>query len=91
METPKPPQLWPEEGECFRYADPEIFYPDSEKTAEGRAKVEAAKKYCQNCRMADYCLKWAIYNGEQGIWGNTTESERRAIIARQKRNAKNAA
>lgn len=83
MEKVIPPHMWPEEGECFRQADPELFFPAGEKGQLNLRQIEAAKSYCRRCAMADYCLKWALTHEDHGVWGNTSVTERRAIKRRQ--------
>ncbi|HET6622644.1 MAG TPA: WhiB family transcriptional regulator [Candidatus Saccharimonadales bacterium] len=91
MEQPLPPQLWPEEGECFRQADPELFFPVGEKTTSDKIAIEEAKSYCRRCTMADYCLKWALANEDHGIWGGMTANERQELKRQQKRQKSRAA
>jgi WhiB family redox-sensing transcriptional regulator len=43
------------------------------------AAVAMAKKICNTCPIKDLCLTWAISAGEAGIWGGTTEEERRSL------------
>jgi WhiB family redox-sensing transcriptional regulator len=44
------------------------------------AQIHAAKAVCDRCPVAQQCLDWAVAVGQlDGIWGGTTESERRAI------------
>jgi len=38
-----------------------------------------AIRVCVNCPVKDPCLDWAIFNGETGVWGGTTYSEREKI------------
>lgn len=60
------------EGSC-RGLDPELFFPGrGESTTEARA-------VCQTCPCLDACLEWAIANESFGVWGGTTERERRRI------------
>lgn len=54
----------------------EVFFP------EGRNKREqeyAAKVICASCPIQEQCLRYAIENSELGIWGGTTEEERKHI------------
>lgn len=74
------PLAWKQLGNC-KGTDPEFFYPDpANKKAESRAV-----KACQNCRVADICLEFAINNRERfGVWGGSTQAERRRIFRRTK-------
>lgn len=55
--------------------DPEAFFP--EKGLGGQKSVRLAKSMCNSCVYVTKCLQWAIDNNETGIWGGTTERERR--------------
>ena len=60
-------------GSC-RGLDPEIFFPD-----RGHS-LRPAQKVCGGCIVADECLEYALANGERfGVWGGTSERERRRI------------
>lgn len=39
----------------------------------------AATAVCWSCGVRRQCLEWAVAVGESGIWGATTEAERRKI------------
>ena len=55
--------------------DPQMFFPES---GDGTAS-RAARAVCDGCPCLDPCLEWAIVNESYGIWGGTTEVERRRI------------
>lgn len=38
-----------------------------------------ARAVCASCLVRDECLRFATENAEEGIWGGTSLSERRAI------------
>lgn len=40
---------------------------------------EAAKAVCRGCALREACLEEAVTNGEEGVWGATTEAERRQL------------
>jgi len=43
-------------------------------------QVDEANRICQTCPVRTLCLTWALDQGNSsGIWGGTTEDERRAI------------
>ena len=54
-------------------ADTELFFPVSGWHAKQVAK---AKAVCAQCPVQSACHQWAREQGEHGIWGGTTESER---------------
>jgi WhiB family redox-sensing transcriptional regulator len=69
---------WIKDANC-RDTDPKLFYP----AGEGKwfqPQIEVAKQICAGCKVVDICLKTALVRGELGIWGGTTENERRKLI-----------
>lgn len=70
---------WVRQAACLGL-DANIFHP-----LRG-APTEPARRVCATCPVRAECLQWAIEQHEQhGIWGGTTEKERRAIRARLRR------
>jgi WhiB family transcriptional regulator, redox-sensing transcriptional regulator len=75
--------LWQKGGACRPEPDatPEelnrnsnIFFP------ERGSSTKEAKSICAFCPMNQECLDYALMNGEKhGIWGGTSERERRKI------------
>ncbi len=66
-------------------ADPELFFPVSGAGA-GLAEIERAKAICARCAIRQQCLDFALESRQShGIWGGTSEEERRVIAARQRR------
>ena len=57
-------------------ADPEVFFPH--KGANGN-NINMAKRICQTCPYIHPCLEWALDNKESGIWGGTTETQRKKM------------
>jgi WhiB family redox-sensing transcriptional regulator len=54
--------------------DPEIFFP------ERGGSSKAARAVCSECSVRQECLLYALTNREQfGIWGGTSERERRRL------------
>jgi WhiB family transcriptional regulator, redox-sensing transcriptional regulator len=54
--------------------DPEAFFP------ERGASTTTAKAVCALCTVRAECLEYAIENDERfGIWGGTSENERRQL------------
>ena len=65
---------WMNAGNC---ADrpPELFFP-----SDG-VGVEVAKKVCETCPMQARCLDYALENRiDHGVWGGTSERQRRRIL-----------
>lgn len=45
-----------------------------------RLKTNGAKALCNSgCPYLNECFSWAMEHGEAGVWGGTSEQERRAI------------
>ena len=69
---------WLDDAAC-RHSDPELFFPAADIRA-ARTQVEAAKEVCRRCPVKGTCLNWALDDGQEaGIWGGTTEEERRHL------------
>lgn len=69
---------WRDHAAC-RGADPDLFFPVG--TADSaRLRVREAKQVCRACPVRARCLSWAVNAGvTDGVWGGTTEDERRVI------------
>jgi WhiB family transcriptional regulator, redox-sensing transcriptional regulator len=62
-----------------RHADPELFFPVG-TTGPSASQIAQAKEVCRTCPVRTACLGWALQSGiDYGIWGGTTETERRAL------------
>lgn len=72
---------WRHDAAC-RDEDPELFFPVSELGPGARQTAEA-KAVCARCPVRARCLAYALDNGlDFGIFGGTTESERRDLLRR---------
>jgi WhiB family transcriptional regulator, redox-sensing transcriptional regulator len=56
------------------------FFPDP---AQGEA-LRRAKHVCLDCPVSWQCLKFALENGERGVWGGTSEAERDRMQGRKR-------
>jgi WhiB family redox-sensing transcriptional regulator len=64
---------WKMAAAC-RGLDPNMFFPTAESDAEMAIRV------CAKCVVKSECLEYALVTNEQyGIWGGTTEDERRKL------------
>lgn len=63
---------WREAAICAQ-TDPELWFPEV-----GHSSAPA-KRICLSCESRVVCLEWAIEHGEHGIWGGTSDNQRRAI------------
>lgn len=60
--------------------DPEAFFPPAkEQSAKHARQAEPAKRVCRSCPVRDGCLQYALRTGVSGVWGGTTDDERRRI------------
>ena len=76
---------WRDHAAC-RDTDPEFFFPVG-TTGMAVEQIESAKRVCHRCPARQACLEFAIAtNQECGVWGGTSEDERRAL--RRARKAK---
>jgi WhiB family redox-sensing transcriptional regulator len=57
--------------------DPDLFFPLGTSGAS-LPQIEEAKQICRTCPACGPCLRWALDHGDAGVWGGTTEEERRA-------------
>lgn len=66
-------EAWQSQANCLG-VDPDLFFP------ERGASTAEAKAVCAGCVVREQCLEYALANGEKfGIWGGTSERERRVI------------
>jgi WhiB family redox-sensing transcriptional regulator len=76
-----PNRDWVELANC-RGVDTNLFFPE-----RGQNEIEGAgaKQVCSGCVVREECLSYALRNGEKhGIWGGTTERERKKIRRRER-------
>ncbi len=75
---------WRHRSLC-RDVDPELFFPIG-TTGPAALQVAEAKTVCQRCTVIEDCLTWALETGQDaGVWGGTSEDERRALKRRSLR------
>jgi WhiB family transcriptional regulator, redox-sensing transcriptional regulator len=81
METLSPDPAWRRRewrtrSACLS-ADPDLFFPIS-ATAAAAPQITRAKTICAGCPVRSACLGFAMAHRDlQGIWGGTTDEERR--------------
>jgi WhiB family redox-sensing transcriptional regulator len=66
---------WRNHAAC-RDVDPDLFFPLGTVGAS-LPQVEQAKQICRTCPVSETCLRWALDNGDAGVWGGTTDEDRR--------------
>jgi WhiB family redox-sensing transcriptional regulator len=79
---------WRDVAAC-RDTDPDLFFPVG-TTGPAIEQIESAKAVCRICPALEQCLEFALAtNQESGVWGATSEDERRKLrkawLARQRR------
>jgi WhiB family redox-sensing transcriptional regulator len=75
---------WRHHAECLD-EDPEMFFPIG-TTGPALLQQEEAKAVCRRCPVTGECLAWALEIGQDsGVWGGTTEVERRNMKRRNAR------
>ncbi len=81
---------WVHRARC-KDEDPELFFPVG-TTGPAAAQIDAAKAICMECPVRVECLEWALATAQDaGVWGGTSEEERRKLrkawLARRRRAA----
>lgn len=67
------PPTWRKESAC-RGLDPNVFFVQAGQT---RLANKIKKQYCMKCAVRMNCLQYALDNKCKGIWGGTSEHERK--------------
>ena len=69
---------WRHRASCLD-EDPELFFPIG-TAGPAAVQVEEAKLVCRRCPVVADCLTWALESGQDsGVWGATSEDERRLL------------
>jgi WhiB family redox-sensing transcriptional regulator len=69
---------WRSLGAC-RHEDPELFFPIVQ-SGPGLSQIGRAKAVCARCPVQADCLSFAMETVQDyGVWGGTSEEERRAM------------
>jgi WhiB family redox-sensing transcriptional regulator len=72
---------WMARGKCAE-EPPAMFFP-----SDG-VGVEIARRLCADCRVKELCLEYALEQRiDHGVWGGTSERERRRILKRRRQEA----
>ncbi|MDF3149451.1 MULTISPECIES: WhiB family transcriptional regulator [unclassified Streptomyces] len=75
---------WRDHAAC-RHEDPDLFYPIG-TSGPMLLQTEQAKAVCRRCSVQEQCLRWALDTEQYiGVWGGTSENERRALRRRARR------
>jgi len=69
---------WRNNAIC-RDTDPDLFFPVG-TTGQALVQIDRAKEVCDQCTVKVDCLEFALEtNQDSGIWGGTSEEERRKL------------
>jgi len=68
---------WIQEANCKGTNTRTFFIYREDKNQ--RQRREAAYQVCRTCDVRQECLDYAIVNQEVGIWGGTTDKDRRLL------------
>ena len=69
---------WRKHASC-RDTDPDLFFPVG-TTGPALSQIESARAVCRECPVQAECLEFALStNQDSGIWGGTSEEERRKL------------
>ena len=72
---------WRRSAIC-RDTDPDLFFPVG-TTGYALVQIDRAKQVCGECPVKVECLDYALEtNQDSGIWGGTSEEERRSLRRR---------
>lgn len=64
---------WMADAVC-RQTDPEVFFP------EMGGSTATAKRICtEHCPVVAQCLAYALEHNESGVWGGTSEKQRKKL------------
>lgn len=69
---------WRQSASC-REVEPDLFFPVG-VTGPAELQIATAKAVCGGCTVREECLEFAVQtNQEYGVWGGTSEEERRTL------------
>jgi WhiB family redox-sensing transcriptional regulator len=69
---------WRVDSAC-RDTDPDLFFPVG-TTGPAIEQIDSAKAVCRECLVQAECLEFALAtNQDSGVWGGTSEEERRKL------------
>lgn len=78
-EAERPPD-WRSKGRCFSHPDPERWFPEQGQSSRRAKQACNGTDNTPECPIRHECLIYALVNNEKyGVWGGTSERERRAL------------
>ena len=77
----EPEPAWMADGVCRRNRIPvDVFFPAAESGTQQRLQRDAIS-ICRSCPVVEQCRDYAIEHHLVGVWGATTERQRRHLRA----------
>lgn len=73
------PWAWQDQAACAE-VDVNLFFSDERNSFSDRAAGVVIDVYCTPCPVRVTCLRAALYGREQGVWGGTTDADRRKLL-----------
>lgn len=67
-------ETWMDQANCVG-TDPEAWFP-----GKGGRLTGIQKRVCDQCPVIDLCLEYALSQKVRGIWGGTTEVQRKNML-----------
>lgn len=61
--------------------DPELFFLPEYRGPKRDAQAARAKAVCVGCPVLMQCLGFALDHNQVGVWGGTTDDERKQLLA----------
>lgn len=86
-----PIQPWARRAKCRDHPSPDLWFPTTDNGGPGYSDNRAAIAICDDCPVQRDCLEYAIDHEEHGVWGGTSERERRRIRRQRARDRQNEA
>lgn len=78
------PPAWVVDAPCAR-VDPDLWHPGKGESNSAAKRIcnGDAKRGRQPCEFRERCLEWAVSSPDRldGVWGGTSERERRVLRA----------
>ncbi len=69
-------------GRCRGYEKPDVFFPEYDAPSSTAWPKE---NLCARCPVRVECLDYAMETDQFGVWGGTSEAERRSLKRPRKR------